>query len=156
AASEEGAVGHAALPEGNGREIAAAKCVSCHDASRLATPGFSHAGWQDVISRMMNIGVSLTPEQLPLLTDYLARSFPPQPQPAAKLVPGTAEVSFTEWAVATPGAFPHDPLSTADGAIWYTGQRASVLGRIDPKTGTIKEYPTTIENSGPHGLTADA
>ena len=146
----------AVLPQGAGREIAADKCVSCHDATRLAAPGYSRAGWQDVISRMMNIGVTLTPEQLPVLTEYLARSFPPQAQPMAQVVPGTAHVTFTEWAVATPGAFPHDPLATADGAIWYTGQRASVLGRVDPKTGAIREYPTRIPNSGPHGLTADA
>src|SRR5579862_7504240 len=129
------------LPQGAGRDVAAGKCLACHDAARLATPGYSRAGWQDVISRMMNIGVTLTPEQLPVLADYLARSFPPQPRPAAKLVPGNVEVSFTEWDVATPGAFPHDPLATADGAIWYTGQRASVLGRIDPKSGAVKEFP---------------
>jgi virginiamycin B lyase len=144
------------LPAGEGREIAAAKCVSCHAASRLATPGYSRAGWQDVISRMTNIGVMLAPEQVPVLSGYLTRTFPPQPQPAARLLPGSVRVSFREWAVATAGAFPHDPLATADGAIWYTGQRASLLGRIDPASGAIREYPTTIPDSGPHGLTADA
>ena len=44
--------------------------------------------------------------------------------------------------------------ATADGAIWYTGQFANVLGRLDPKTGKIKEYPLTPK-AGPHGLTAD-
>jgi virginiamycin B lyase len=144
------------LPEGNGRDIAAAKCVGCHDASRLVTPGYSHEGWQNVVSRMMKIGVTLTPDQLPVLTDYLARTFPQKPQPAAQLLPGSVEVSFREWAVATAGAFPHDPLATTDGAIWYTGQRASLLGRIDPASGSIREYPTSIPDSGPHGLTEDA
>lgn len=146
----------ASLPAGEGRELAAAKCVGCHDASRLATPGYTREGWQGVIARMTKLGVTLTPEQLPLLTEYLARAYPERPAPAANIIPGKIQVSFREWAVATAGAFPHDPLATADGAIWYTGQRASLLGRIDPATGAIREYPTSIPDSGPHGLVADA
>ena len=156
ARGEGGGAALAGLPAGAGREIAAAKCVSCHDATRLATPGYTATGWQDIISRMMNIGVTLTPQEVPQLTAYLTKNFPQQPQPAARVVPGNVRVSFREWAVATSGAFPHDPLATADGAIWYTGQRASLLGRIDPRTGAIREYPTRIPDSGPHGLTADA
>jgi virginiamycin B lyase len=144
------------LPDGAGKPIAAASCVSCHDVSRLATPGYDREGWQDVISRMMNIGATIEPANVPVLADYLARNFPRKPQSAPTLVAGNAQVSFREWAVATPGAFPHDPLATPDGAIWYTGQRASLLGRVDPKTGAIKEYRTRIPDSGPHGLVADA
>jgi len=144
------------LPAGNGREIAAANCTGCHDAGRLVYPGYTREGWQDVIGRMTKLGVALTAGQLLVLTDYLARAFPERPPPPATIVAGSVRVSFTEWAVATPGAFPHDPLATADGAIWYTGQRASLLGRIDPVTGTIREYPTRIPDSGPHGLVADA
>jgi virginiamycin B lyase len=144
------------LAPGAGRQIAQAKCVSCHDASRLVAPGYSPEGWQRVVDRMMKIGVQLTPAQVPILTAYLARSYPAQQQAAANVIAGDVRVSFKEWAVATPGAFPHDPLASADGAIWYTGQHASVLGRIDPKTGAVREYPTRVPDSGPHGLTADA
>ncbi len=121
ARAEGGGAALAGLPAGAGREIAVAKCVSCHDATRLATPGYTATGWQDIISRMMNIGVTLTPQEVPQLTAYLTKNFPQQPQPAARVVPGSVRVSFREWAVATSGAFPHDPLATADGAIWYTG-----------------------------------
>ena len=154
--SQGATVPGAGLPTGNGRDIAAAHCVSCHDASRLVAPGYSAAGWQDVIERMTHVGVVLSPAERPTLIEYLARSFPPQPNPAANIVRGSTRVSFREWPVATPGAFPHDPLATADGAIWYTGQRASVLGRIDPRTGAMQEYPTSVPDSGPHGLAADA
>ena len=64
-------------------------------------------------------------------------------------------VSFKEWTVPTKGSHPHDPLAAADGSIWYTGQMASTLGRLDPETGVFKEYHTSIPNSGPHGLVAD-
>ena len=123
------------LPAGSGREVAAAHCVSCHNTSRLITPGFTRTGWEDVIERMTRLGVVLSADERSLLSGYLAQNFPPQPQAAAKVVAGSTSVIFHEWAVATPGAFPHDPLATADGAIWYTGQRASVLGRIDPQSG---------------------
>ena len=62
-------------------------------------------------------------------------------------------MSFVEWTV--PGSHPHDPLAAADGSIWYTGQMASTLGRLDPKTGVFKEYRTNTPDSGPHGLIAD-
>ncbi len=144
------------LPAGDGRDIAAARCTSCHDAGRLVYPGYTREGWQNVIGRMTKLGATVTPEELAVLADYLARAFPERPPPAARIIPGSVRVSFREWAVATPGAFPHDPLATADGAIWYTGQRASLLGRIDPASGAIREFPTSIPDSGPHGLVADS
>jgi virginiamycin B lyase len=156
AATESPVPGSAELPAGSGRDIATSHCLSCHDSSRLVTPGYSRAGWQEVIRHMMKLGVALNADEQTRLLDYLARTFPPQSQRAAQLISGATRVSFREWSVATPGAFPHDPLATADGAIWYTGQRASVLGRIDPHSGAIREFPTSIKDSGPHGLTADA
>src|ERR1700738_4464139 len=68
---------------------------------------------------------------------------------------GSVQVTFKEWAVATKDALPHAPLAAGDGAIGNTGKAASLLGRIDPQTGAIKEYHTRTPNSGPHGLTAD-
>ena len=59
------------------------------------------------------------------------------------------------WPVPTPGARPHDPLATADGALWYTGQMNNMLGRRDLNTGAFKEYPLTTPHSGPHGLVED-
>ena len=64
-------------------------------------------------------------------------------------------VFFTEWMVPTKGSHPHDPLAAADGTIWYTGQMASVLGRLNPRTGAFREYRTKTSDSGPHGLAAD-
>jgi virginiamycin B lyase len=46
-------------------------------------------------------------------------------------------------------------LTVPDGALWYTGQFANVLGRLDPHTGEIKEYRLKTPNAGPHGLAAD-
>jgi virginiamycin B lyase len=66
-----------------------------------------------------------------------------------------AQTNVTEWTVPTKGSHPHDPLAAPGGTIWYTGQMASVLGRLNPRTGAFREYRTKTPDSGPHGLAAD-
>jgi virginiamycin B lyase len=53
------------------------------------------------------------------------------------------------------GSRPHDPLAARDGSIWWTGMFANVLGRLDPKSGQMKEFPVERPRSGPHGLVED-
>jgi virginiamycin B lyase len=64
-------------------------------------------------------------------------------------------VRITEWGLPE-GTFPHDPAVSPDGALWYTGMQSNTLGRVDPKTGQVKEYRIPTPDSGPHGLVADA
>jgi virginiamycin B lyase len=105
---------------------------------------------------MVNVGARLDNDQINRVTGYLSENFPEKAKPPAVIIPGNTAVSFKEWEVPTPGSRPHDPLACADGSIWYTGHMANVLGRIDPKTGEIKEFHPEIPMSGPHGLTADS
>jgi len=76
---------------------------------------------------------------------------PPAPGGAAAQ-PAQPRVSFREWDA--PGR-PHDPEVGADGALWYTAEKANAIGRLDPSTGQIREYALTTPDSGPHGLVAD-
>jgi len=94
-------------------------------------------------------------DQKGVVADYLAKNFPEKPKPPAVIIPGDVSVSIKEWVVPSLGSRPHDPLATPDGAIWWTGQWANVLGRLDPKTGVMKEFPLKTDKSGPHGLAAD-
>ena len=64
-------------------------------------------------------------------------------------------VEIHEYDVPTAKSRPHDPAVAPDGALWYTGQAANKLGRLNPQTGAFKEYPLKTPNSGPHGLAAD-
>src|ERR1700738_3935518 len=66
----------------------------------------------------------------------------------------SVQVTIKEWVLPTADSHPHDPLAMADGSIWYTGQLADVLGRLDPSIGKIREFPVP-KHSGPHGLVAD-
>ena len=74
---------------------------------------------------------------------------------AALAVVGTLNVQIKEYEVPTAKSRPHDPAFAPDGSLWYTGQGANKLGRLDPKTGEFKEYPLKTPDSGPHGLVAD-
>lgn len=65
------------------------------------------------------------------------------------------DVAFDEWTVPTAKSRPHDPAISPDGTAWWTGQLANVIGRLDPKTGALKEFPLPTEKSGPHGLVPD-
>src|SRR5579859_92407 len=69
---------------------------------------------------------------------------------------GELKVNIREWTVPTKGAHPHDPAVAPDGSMWFTEQLQNKLGRLDPESGTFKEYALKIEDSGPHGLVADA
>jgi streptogramin lyase len=75
---------------------------------------------------------------------------------AAFAAVGTLNVTIKEYEVPTPKSRPHDPARAPDGALWYTGQGANKLGRLDPSTGAFKEYPLKTPGSGPHGLVADS
>ena len=66
-----------------------------------------------------------------------------------------SSVSIKEWDVPTASSRRHDPAVAPDGSLWYTGQMANKLGRLDPKTGQIKEFPLKTAESGAHGLVAD-
>jgi virginiamycin B lyase len=65
------------------------------------------------------------------------------------------DVKIDGWLTPSQPAYPHDPAVAPDGTIWYSGQRANVIGRFDPKTEQFKEWPCPTPNSGPHGIIAD-
>src|SRR5258706_956093 len=142
------------LPEGAGKKAVQSYCVQCHDLGTVTRGGYNAAGWRNSLSMMINVVSTLPQNEVELLLQYLVKNFPERPKPAAVIIPGSAKVSIKEWQVPTPGSRPHDPMAAADGSIWYTGQFANVLGRLDPKSGKIKEYRLP-DKSGPHGLTAD-
>ena len=74
---------------------------------------------------------------------------------SSPLLAFAAFVQIEEWDVPTANSFPHDPAVAPDGSLWFTGMQSNTLGRLDPKTGKMREYPLTIPSSGPHGLVAD-
>src|SRR5216684_1077054 len=143
------------LPDGPGKELAVANCNGCHTLLSRVGAGYTPEGWRTVLRMMLNQGAPLPADQVEPLREYLTKSFPEKGKPAGVVIEGPAEVSFKEWQAPTPGSRPHDPLAASDGSLWYTGQMANVLGRLDPATGRFREYPLKTAHSGPHGLAED-
>jgi virginiamycin B lyase len=141
------------LPDGNGKDQVQSICAGCHPLNNIANSrGYSQDGW-DALTKSM---IALPPDAKAPIIAYLGSHFPRKPGGEPVVVPGSAAISIREWVVPTLGSRPHDPHAAADGMIWWTGQWANVLGRLDPKTGAMKEFPLTTPKSGPHGLTEDA
>src|SRR5258705_279153 len=126
-----------------------------HNQKRLA-PAKSRPSVPAVQRMMASEGFSLQADEIGVVEADLIKSFQENAKPAGVVIPGPAKVSFKEWQARTPGWRRHDPLAARDGSLWYTGQMANVLGRLDPKTGKIREYPLKTVRSGPHGLVEDA
>ena len=143
------------LPDGDAKPIVERACAACHSLSNITNSGHSPEEWKTTIAMMRNAGADLPDDQVEMVTNYLIENFPEKPAPPAVVIPGQVGVSFQEWKLPTPGTRPHDPLAAPDGTIWYSGQMASLLGHVDPKTGNIQEYRTSTPMSGPHGLVMD-
>jgi virginiamycin B lyase len=73
----------------------------------------------------------------------------------ALLVAGSPTVAKAEFTVqrykVTEGAGPHDVAVSANGIVWYTAQAMGALGRLDPKTGAVRQIKLG-ERSAPHGV----
>jgi virginiamycin B lyase len=141
-----------ALPDGAGKEIVSASCGSCHGLNMITgAAGYSQDAWRDLIGTM----IELPQAQAATATQYLATHFPPRPGRAPVLVPGDVTVTFREWTVPTLGQRSHDPLQTKDGTIWWNGQFISLIGRLDPRTGEMREYELP-RDARPHSIVDDA
>lgn len=142
------------LPAGPGRDMVAAQCTTCHQFR--GGSGYTAKGWNTVMRMMVNHGAPIPKDQIAAITGYLIKNFPEKAKPAAAVIKGPLKVSMKIYKAPTPGSRPHDPLAARDGALWYTGQMANVLGRVDPMTGKVREYKLKTAHSGPHGLKEDA
>ena len=142
------------LPEGEGKELVEAVCTGCHQISQITrSRGYTRAGWQELTGTMIDLSGS--PAERDAIVGYLATHFPPNDNRAPQLVPGEAEIAFKEWQVPTLGQRSRDPIEAADGTIWWAGQWGNLVGRIDPATGEMTEYPLPA-NAMPHTVTVDA
>ena len=143
----------AGLPDGPGKEMVQGACTGCHQTSEiLRSSGYTREGWKELTSTMIDLSAS--PAERDQLVEYLATHFPPNNKRKPKLMPGEAHVTFKEWVTPTLGQRSRDPVQAADGMIWWAGQWANLIGRIDPKTGEMKEF-SLPPNAMPHTVVLD-
>jgi virginiamycin B lyase len=142
-----------ALPDGKGKQLVEGMCAGCHALQLIPnSSGYTREHWKELVGAMVDL--SGNAEQHNEVIEYLATNFPPNNRRAAKLVPGSFQVTFREWVMPQLGQRTRDPIQAADGSIWYAGQYGNLIGRLDPKTGQAKEYPLPA-NSMPHTVELD-
>jgi len=141
------------LPEGAGKAVVEGVCGGCHQTNMISnSSGYSHEHWKELVGTMIDLSAS--PETRDEIMTYLTTNFPPNGTRAAKAVPGPMQLEFREWQVPTLGQRSRDPVEAPDGSIWWVGQFGNLIGRLDPKTGAMKEIQLPAK-SLPHSVSVD-
>ena len=141
-----------ALPQGEGESLVREHCSSCHRPEILErAQGYdSISEWRELMATM----VALDEPRADLIARYLTKHFKSSPELYPTLVPGPVNIEIEEWLVPTLGQRSRDPVEGLDGSIWWTGMWASLVGRLDPLTGDVREYPLP-PSARPHSIVPD-
>ena len=146
-------------------------CVNCHTLARALFTHFNADEMAQVVERMAmhtNNSSPLHPWMRPvenslrpptagqmMLGKYLSSinlsamdtfEFPLKtlPRPKGK----ATEVIYTVYDLPRPDASPHDEVFDAAGNVWYSDFNSQFLGKLDPKTGKVVEYPVPQSRFG--------
>src|SRR5262245_28015724 len=150
-----------------------AGCTTCHTVQRILDSTYTAEDFMTLIPRMMRYGAMSTPARPQLaadrrptsepkgdvlrrIADYFAtinRSGGREQSYALKTAPrptGRAtRVIVTEYELPRADlAQPHDVVVDADGIVWYAHFGEQFIGRLDPKTGQVTEYPLPLFKPG--------
>lgn len=139
-------------------------CVGCHTLERIMKSSYDANGLIDVINRMSTYYPGTTPLRpqrlagsfqrvrnrgnVKPIVDWLATvnlsqqdtwQFPLKtlPRPTGK----STSVIFTEYDLPQAHIQPHDVVMDGKGNVWYSDFGQMFLGKMDPKTGKVTQYP---------------
>jgi streptogramin lyase len=162
------------MPGTDAQKALMLNCVSCHTLQRIVQSTHDSDEFTQVITRMMNYAqVSQPikpqrrmeanragdPEQYRKQADFIASinlsstdhwdyQLKTLPRPTGK----ATHVIITEYDLPRPTIEPHDVIVDEHGMVWYTDFGEEFIGRLDPKTGALKEYPVpTLKPGYPEG-----
>jgi len=138
--------------EKQGKQLLQQQCTLCHQLNKITgSSGYTLKGWEELISSMTDLSNHPNREHL---SAYLAAQYPPNLNRSPTLRSGNVSIEFKEWIVPTLGQRSRDPIQAADGTIWWAGQWGNLIGKINPITGEMQEYPLPT-GSMPHSVTLD-
>jgi virginiamycin B lyase len=150
-------------------------CVGCHTLERVMRSTHDSDEWTQVITRMMGYGAvsqpikpqrmldmtrAGTPEQYRKLADYLATinlsavdHWQYELKTLARPKGRDTRVIVTEYDMVRPTTEPHDVLVDKEGNVWYTDFGEMFIGKFNPKTLKLTEYPIKkFKDKAPTGL----
>ena len=79
--SEEDKSASGSTSEAQAKQIFMTVCTSCHGIDLIEGTGRDKDGWNGVVQGMVDMGAQLTQAQIPLVVDYLAKTYPPEKGP---------------------------------------------------------------------------
>src|SRR5262249_43901596 len=65
------------LPDGEGKGLVLAACAQCHNLGSIVLQRKTIDCWDRTVRDMVSRGAQVRPEEIPLISDYLTRSFGP-------------------------------------------------------------------------------
>ncbi len=71
------------LPDGPTKALVESQCGSCHGLDQVTQHKDTKDGWSTLVDYMVSRGMAATDEEVKTMVDYLAKSFPNEPKPAA-------------------------------------------------------------------------
>jgi virginiamycin B lyase len=151
------------------------RCTSCHTYERIAKSTYNADEFIKVLQRMGNYAPGTTPlephlrketravmdaERLRPRAEYLASinlseaatwEYPLKTLP--RLKGRSTKVVMTEYDLPRPTTMPHDVILDGEGQAWYSDFGHQFLGKLDPKTGKVTEFPVpTLKADFPPGM----
>ena len=147
------------------------ECIHCHSAMPIVSSKHTPAEFTKLFDRMRNHGPMaflLKPVDLPYkedrpiagedkLAEYLSSinlsnskdgkwsyELKTLPRPKGK----ATKVIITEYDLPNRLSEPHDAVLDRDGMVWFTEFGRSFVGRLNPRTGEVKEWPVPILKPG--------
>jgi streptogramin lyase len=161
----------ASFPGTDDEKKAILNCVSCHNLDRIVRSQYDGEQFVDIFNRMVGYYPGSTPEQpqrlvgnaqrslgqgpnLRLVAEYLASvnlsketwSYPLKTLP--RLTGRANRFIVTEYALPRRTIQPHDVVLDEEGMIWFTHFSEQFLGKMDPKTGKVWEFPIPVLKPG--------
>jgi streptogramin lyase len=147
-------------------------CNSCHTVERIMKSSYDADGFMQIFQRMAGYypgSTPLKPQRLAgkamrdverggngrktaewLATVNLSQqqtwSFPLKTEP--RLKGRSTRVIITEYDLPNPLIQPHDVVLDREGQVWYSDFGQMFLGKMDPKTGQVTQYPIPVVKPG--------
>src|SRR6058998_2017077 len=165
----------ASVPGTHSQKRTLLNCVGCHTLERIARSTHDSAGFVQTLQRMAGYANQSTPlrpqrrladrdreligeerarfqrEQAEWLSAINLSSGPSWRFALQSLLRpsgrGTRAI-ITEYDLPRPTIEPHDVVVDADGIAWYSDFGDQTLGKLDPKTGKVTEYPVPEPKKG--------
>ena len=162
-------------PAAEARESIERTCMHCHGPDFIPSHQWDDSQWNAAINLMSDTTATIpgrilpgtfTTKQRQDLVDYLVKNFGPDSTPRGLEVPDMpVDEQILSKAMYVEYHLPplpnnkrrglHDSHFDNNGNVWYTDRSGLYIGRVDPRTGSFKDYPIPDPIALPHGITMD-